>query len=125
MTYLDTNVTIWLRRGDKHALPKRARQAFDADDELLISPMVLLELELLHEIGRLKYPADEIAEQLSSLVGIHVCNYPFALITEHALHEKWTRDPFDRIIVAHAHSRNAPLITHDEEIRRYYDRAVW
>jgi PIN domain nuclease of toxin-antitoxin system len=125
VTYLDTNVAIWLRRGDKHGLPKRAQQAIEADDELLISPMVLLEFQLLHEIGRLKKTAEEVADELSALIGVRVCTYPFGLVTKYALREKWTRDPFDRIIVAHAHSRNARLVTHDEEIRRHYELAVW
>ncbi len=34
-------------------------------------------------------------------------------------------DPFDRLIVANAKARNAPLVTKDERIRRHYSSAVW
>jgi PIN domain nuclease of toxin-antitoxin system len=100
------------------------RRAIESDDDLLISPMVVLELEMLHEIRRLRHSAGEIAADLSAFAGVRVCNYPFALIVDFALRETWTRDPFDRIIVAHARSRNAPLITSDEAIRRHYTLAV-
>ena len=46
-----------------------------------------------------------------------------ALITQ-ALREKWTRDPFDRLIVANAKAAGAPLITKDERIRKHYRRAI-
>ena len=37
----------------------------------------------------------------------------------------WTRDPFDRIIVAQAKIRNSALVTRDREIRLHYSKAVW
>jgi PIN domain nuclease of toxin-antitoxin system len=39
--------------------------------------------------------------------------------------QSWTRDPFDRLIVANALANDAPLITKDEEIRRNYSRSIW
>jgi PIN domain nuclease of toxin-antitoxin system len=41
------------------------------------------------------------------------------------VHQKWVRDPFDRLIVAQASANDAPLITKDEKIRRHYKRAIW
>jgi PIN domain nuclease of toxin-antitoxin system len=41
------------------------------------------------------------------------------------LGHRWTRDPFDRIIVAHADVVSAPLLTKDQAIRRNYRRAFW
>jgi PIN domain nuclease of toxin-antitoxin system len=38
---------------------------------------------------------------------------------------QWTRDPFDRLIVAQALLHDAPLITKDEHIRRHYAGALW
>jgi PIN domain nuclease of toxin-antitoxin system len=37
----------------------------------------------------------------------------------------WTRDPFDRLISAHAIVTNSPLITADETIREHLALAVW
>ena len=37
----------------------------------------------------------------------------------------WTRDPFDRVIVAQAAARDADLLSRDELIGQYYPRVVW
>lgn len=37
----------------------------------------------------------------------------------------WTRDPFDRLIAAHAIVANAQLVTADETIRENLPLAVW
>ena len=125
MIYLDTHTALWVINGDLSELSRPAQRALDLDDQFLISPMVLLELENLYDIGRSKQSARDLVEGPGAEVGLRVCNYPFDLVIQHALAEKWTRDPFDRIIVAQARARKAPLITKDERIRRHYDGAVW
>lgn len=94
-------------------------------DELLISPAVVLELELLYEIKRVKSKAAGVIRRLSAELGLSVCPLPFAAVVEHALQHRWVRDPLDRLIVAHANAHEAPLITKDERIRRHYRRAIW
>jgi PIN domain nuclease of toxin-antitoxin system len=55
-----------------------------------------------------------------------VCDHPFPIIAEVALGEARTRDPFDRIIVAHGKANGvAPLLTKDEAIRANYTNARW
>jgi PIN domain nuclease of toxin-antitoxin system len=125
VTYLDTHALIWLNPGEAAGLSERARRAIDADDQLLLSPMVLLELENLHEIGRFRHSTEDWMINIGAYFGIQVCSYPFPLVMAQALREKWTRDPFDRIIVAQARARKAPLITSDRKILRHYDLAVW
>jgi PIN domain nuclease of toxin-antitoxin system len=125
LTYLDTHALIWLNPGEAAGLSDRARRAVDVDDELLLSPMVLLELENLHEIRRFRHSAKDWMENVGAYFGIKVCSYPFGLVMDQALREKWTRDPFDRIIVAHARAREAVLISSDEKILRHYELAVW
>jgi len=124
LTYLDTHCAIWLRRGDISFFGKRARQIIETDDELYISPVVLLEIEMLHERKRLKASADQMLADLQAIVGVQVCNFPFPLIVEQALREKWTTEPGDRLITAHARVRQATLITRDQEILQNYDLAL-
>ncbi len=124
MTYLDTHVAIWLLKGP-HDLPKRVQQTIEAEDDLRISPIVLLDLQNLHEIGRLTDPPEDLIAELAAAIGLRVCDFPFALVIRQAMRETWTRDPFDRVIVAHARARNAPLISFDELVRKNYDLAVW
>jgi len=87
--------------------------------------MVILELQFLFEIGRAKTPAAKVVEALSRDVGLSVCGLPFAQVMESALDQKWTRDPFDRLIVAHASANDASLITKDATILRNYKHAIW
>jgi PIN domain nuclease of toxin-antitoxin system len=43
---------------------------------------------------------------------------------ERALAMSWTRDPFDRVISAHARADGVPLLTRDETIRAHCEWAV-
>ena len=124
MTYLDTHVVIWLYDGKINHLSQAAAERVQSDS-LLISPAVMLELEFLHEIRRLTRTGQTMVGSLSTEIGLSVCDLPFAKVVENALHQRWVRDPFDRLIVAHASANDAPLITKDEKIRRHYKRAVW
>ena len=124
MIYLDTHVLIRLYIGDIETLSRAARETIERED-LLVSPAAVLELEYLHEIGRLAPNASKVAGALASEVGLRVCELPFPVIVEQALQEKWGRDPFDRLIVAHAKVKGAPLLTKDERIHRHYRRAIW
>jgi len=122
--YVDTHVLVWIFQGDEKKLSSDARHVLGNHD-LLVSPAVVLELELLHEIGRTRLTASAIVASLESEIGLRVCNLPFRDIVTHALKESWTRDPFDRLIVANAKAAGAPLVTKDEWILKHYRRAIW
>lgn len=124
LIYLDTHVAAWLYAGRTDLLSPRAKEAVNRD-ELLISPMVTLELEHLHEIERLTVRAESVVRSLQSQFGLRVCDLPFAEIIESAVGQRWTRDPFDRVVVAHAAAAGRPLLTRDDIIRKHYRRAVW
>lgn len=125
IAYLDTNTLIWLAQGSLESIsPKATRLLKQAD--LLFSPMVLLELEFLYEIKRSKRTARDIQTKVEHEMGARVCELPFSTVASAALDEKWTRDPFDRLIVANAKANGfAWLISSDEEIARRYPRTVW
>jgi PIN domain nuclease of toxin-antitoxin system len=122
--YLDTHIAVWLVQDERHKLNKAACQAIEECD-LVVSPAVVLELELLHEIGRLRASASSIVTALATDIGLRVCDLPFRTVVDHALKEKWGRDPFDRLIVANAKAAEAPLVTKDARIRRHYPRVIW
>ena len=122
--YLDTHILVWLVRGERDKLGAAVSQAIE-DCDLVVSPAVVLELELLHEIGRLRASASSIVTALATDIGLRVCDLPFRTVVECALKEKWGRDPFDRLIVANAKAAEAPLVTKDARIRRHYSRVIW
>ncbi|MDP9052819.1 MAG: PIN domain-containing protein [Acidobacteriota bacterium] len=123
--YLDTHVVVWLC---ENKVAKLSRPALDAinDNDLLISPTVLIELNFLQQIKRIIRGPLDIAKQLRTQLGVQVCKHAFPDLAETALFENWTRDPFDLLIVSHAKANNySALITEDEKIRAHYPRAVW
>jgi PIN domain nuclease of toxin-antitoxin system len=123
-TYLDTQLVVWLGEARLDRLTPSAQAALE-DGELAISPMVLLELEYLYEIQRIVRPPLALAQQLRNQIGLEIKDAGFAAIIGTAISETWTRDPFDRIIVAHARADSAPLITSDSKIRENYPKAIW
>lgn len=124
MTYLDTHVLVRLYAAEAGKLSQAAREAIE-DEDVLASPAAVLELEFLHEIGKLRPDASRVVAVLAEEVGLRVCDLPFPTVLRYALKEGWSRDPFDRLIVAHAKANDAPLVTKDERIRQHYRRAVW
>ncbi len=95
------------------------------NEPLLISPMVLLELQYLHELSRVKQGSTLIAKELEKSLGLTIHTEDFERIVVAAVEENWTRDPFDRMIVAHAHLTSSTLLTKDASIRQHYRRAFW
>jgi PIN domain nuclease of toxin-antitoxin system len=122
--YLDTHVVIWLYLGEPDIFPAATRVLLETE-QLLVSPMVGLELQLLFERGRAQEPAGQVLSAVATETGVTVCDLAFPLVAARARDERWTRDPFDRLIVAQAEVRGAPLLTRDELIRSHYARAVW
>jgi PIN domain nuclease of toxin-antitoxin system len=116
---------VWLCQRQLDHLTGDARAAIEESD-VLISPMVLLELEYLYEIKRIIRPPQTLLNQLESQIGLRLCDHPFPSVIQTSVFETWTRDPFDRVIVAHAKSNGyAALVTSDSEIRKHYNRSVW
>lgn len=122
--YVDTHVLVWIGKGDRENISADALRALD-DNDLVVSPAVVLELELLHEIGRMRISAEKMIATLESQIGLRVCELPFHEVVTQALHESWTRDLFDRLIVANAKAAGAQLVTKDERIRKHYRKAIW
>jgi len=124
--YLDTHVAIRLANADLAQISQTALDTI-ARADLLISPMVLLELEYLFELKKeTRLSAEDVQRKLEFELGVRVCGLEFRSIVRVAAGEKWTRDPFDRIIVAHAKANGlSTLMSADRLILQHYPRAVW
>ena len=94
-------------------------------EAVAVSPIVKLELTYLHEIGRVSEPATAPLAALGRTIGLGVSDLPVASLVDAAAGLTWTRDPFDRLIAAHAIIVGAPLITADRTILRHLPQAVW
>ena len=124
LTYLDTHTALWLANGSDDELSALALQLI-AGEELRVSPIILLETSLLREINRLKIGAGELRTILVRDFEVVVCGIPFQQVVEAAYAETWTRDPFDRLIVAQARVAGAKLLTKDRRIHAHFDGAIW
>ena len=120
---LDTHVAVGLYEGHTRGLGAQARRAIDRD-VVTISPAVLLEIEILHEIRRIREGANVIATRLAEDLDIRVASERFSDVATESLAWSFTRDPFDRLIVAHAALAKAALITQDTLIRFRYPKAL-
>jgi PIN domain nuclease of toxin-antitoxin system len=124
MIELDTHVVVWLHAGEIRRIPKKVRDRLDRE-ELVICPIVLLELEYLKEIDRLTLSSERIFADLAAELGLRVWEHSFPAIIQESLQQNWTRDPFDRIIAAHANVTGHPLATKDAQLRRKCPTAFW
>lgn len=123
MIMLDTHIAVAFYDGRRAGLSVRTQRLVD-QAPALVSPIVLLEMEVLHEIGRLRTSAAEIAKHLKEHLDIQVAGERFADVARAALDFGFTRDPFDRLIVAHASLLKARLVTHDGLLQQHYPHAL-
>ncbi|HKE83410.1 MAG TPA: type II toxin-antitoxin system VapC family toxin [Vicinamibacterales bacterium] len=123
---LDTHAFLWFAAGDRR-LSRRARAAMEADDaELLVSAASVWEMSIKASVGRLRLPApvdaymaEKIAEgyQMAPVTWAHA-----AAVQQLPFHH---RDPFDRLLVAHARVERYRLVTRDRVFRKYGVDIVW
>jgi PIN domain nuclease of toxin-antitoxin system len=118
-------VAVWLHAGLVERLSRAAKRGIE-DNELLVSPMVLLEMECLYRRKRIAVEPVALFSYLHTTFGIGMCDFPFPAVALSAISLNWAEDPFDRLIVAQAAANHdSPLITADAEIRRHYKQSVW
>ncbi|MGH8183950.1 MAG: type II toxin-antitoxin system VapC family toxin [Rhodanobacteraceae bacterium] len=123
MIMLDTHIAAALYDGRTAGLSARTLRAIDREP-VWMSPAVLLELELLNEIGRLRVGGAAIARELDTRLAIRVAGERFADVATEALALAFTRDPFDRLVVAHAALLKAPLVTQDTLLGQHYPNVL-
>lgn len=124
MIYLDTHVVVWLYAGLTEKFSEAGRQLIN-EYEVKVSPMVRLELQYLYEIQRVTVESHTIITDLTQRIGLRVCDKPFEAVVMQALTYTWTRDPFDRLIVAQAALNENVLLSKDNNILNHYFQAQW
>jgi PIN domain nuclease of toxin-antitoxin system len=124
LIYLDAHIVAWLYAGllDKFSQPVKTLLN---ENEILISPIVRLELQYLYEIERVKDPAYVIVTDLFDRLGMRICDKDFNAVINQAITIPWTRDLFDRVIVAQTQLNDSILITKDQNILDHYAHARW
>lgn len=124
MLFLDTHAILWLYEKDLARFTEKGRTLLEEED-LVYSPMILVELRYLYEIGRVTVSPELILRELSGKIGLEPDPVSFLPIAESAGSITWTRDPFDRIIAAHTVYREGMLLTRDRTILENCSHAIW
>jgi PIN domain nuclease of toxin-antitoxin system len=120
--HLDTHVAVWIAAGDSHRLKPAQKRI--SRGHLFVSPIVVVEMEVLREIGRLTESVDRILQVLEGH-GVRRDEAFFAEMMIRARALDFTRDPFDRFIAAHALASNATLLTADQNLLTRCTCARW
>jgi len=124
LVHLDTHIVCWLYEGRSELLTPASLRVIESG-LLQASPVVQLELTYLHEIGRISREGSYVLDALAKDIGLSVADVSLAQVMKIAGALTWTRDPFDRMIVAHAMIADAALVSKDRLIRKHCDRAIW
>ena len=124
MIFLDTHVAIWLYSGELDLFKPQVLKLIN-ENPICISHIVRLEMKYLNEIGRIKQQPDVIIDTLIDEIGLVFSENGLERIVSQAIHLDFTRDPFDRIIVADASINNSKLISKDRMIKENYKNTVW
>ena len=122
--FLDTHAAVALYEGEVELFGRRAADLLERS-ALFVSPIVRLELVFLNEVERVHVGADDILDSLAREIGVLLSDDPVQALVTHAKSLSWTRDPFDRLLVATAMLHRAPFITQDRQILQNYKEAVW
>ena len=114
---LDTHFLIWLLLESKRLakFPWLVRHR-----PWGVSPVSLLEIEFLAEVGRLSVKNPEFTTNVMNDSRFIIDDLPLQTIINHALRLTWTRDPFDRLLVGHSSARRIPFCTMDRGIRDHH-----
>jgi len=124
VTHIDTHVAVWLYEKDLARFTPRGLTTLRAG-ELQVSPFVVLELEYLFEVGKIREHGETVINDLRQRLDLQFCLLPVGDVVTAAIEESWTRDPFDRLLTATARRESAQLLTKDKHIRRHFPGALW
>ena len=124
MILLDTHLLVWLYGGLLDRIPAPVQARLNRE-QLALSPFVQLELGYLYEVGRVRAPAQRVVDELTARLELVVADVSAATVCGAALDLTWTRDPFDRLLAAHATATGLALVTKDATLRQHLALAWW
>ena len=120
---LDTHAALWWLADDPRFSDAAARHLLNAENQVLLSAVVVWEVAIKRSLGKLQAPRNLRGRLLGAGA------QPLPIDLEHASRVErlpWHhRDPFDRLLVAQAMTEEAALISHDDIFSAYGVQVVW
>jgi PIN domain nuclease of toxin-antitoxin system len=124
---LDTHTFLWWCLGAEQLSPRAHTIIADGRNEIYFSAASAWEIAIKAGKGRLLLP-----EEPGHYVASRMHQHHFQALPVHISHALRVydlpprhMDPFDRLLIAQCLMESLPLITKDEEIRRYDVEVVW
>ena len=124
---LDTNALIWAMTRVKLLSPAAAATIADGENTIMVSAASAWEIATKVRIGKLPVAEPLEEEFLTPIAG---AGYTLIQIDEAValLARRLTaphRDPFDRMIAAHALHEDMPVVSADEQLDQFGVRRIW
>jgi PIN domain nuclease of toxin-antitoxin system len=118
---LDTHIFLWLIQDDKRLSDEHRQLIQNPNNEKFLSVVSIWECVIKHQIGKLEFPSPPAIylplERRKHLIkALTVDENTIARLTKLPLLH---RDPFDRLIMAHALHYDLIIATVDTNIRSY------
>ncbi len=118
---VDTHILIWLLT-EPERIPSKARAALeDSANEVYVSAAVTWEIGIKHALGKMPMPMAPASYLPSRIAHYGFERLPISI--EHTLVAaalpRLHDDPFDRMLVAQAHTEPMTLISVDASVIRY------
>ena len=114
---LDTHFLVWLTLASKRLAEFPWLNRYRPWG---ISPVSLLEIQYLAEIGKLSVNNPKFTQTVVNDPRFVVDDIGIETLVSQALTLTWTRDPFDRLLAAHSMARRVPLCTTDRVMRSHH-----
>ena len=124
---LDTHAFIWWLEGSEELPPSVRRLIGDGGNEVLVSAAVAWEITTKHRIGKLP-EAQALANDVAGAIDDQGFEEMPITVQDAARAGGLSgplRDPFDRMLIAQALSRDLGLVSNESLFDRYGVRRLW
>lgn len=118
---LDTHVLIWAATDAARLAPPARAALEDGENEVLVSSVVGWEIAIKQSIGKLTLaaPAELWLPDVLRRSGFDMADVTMAAALGVRALPWHHKDPFDRLLIAHAQSLAATIVTHDDAFDAY------
>lgn len=123
----DTHALVWHLTAPRR-VGRAARRALEAADEgretCYVPAIVLIEVALLHERGRLRVGVAQVLDLLGGHPGYAILPMDIEQAVEFSA-LPGVRDPMDRMLLAAARATGARLLSADDALARHGTAVLW
>jgi PIN domain nuclease of toxin-antitoxin system len=124
---IDTHAFLWFITTDKRLGERAYEEISNIENEVVLSIASLWEIAIKASLGKLELmkpfrdliPRELVVNEIDLLP---ITPKHLAVLTDLPFHH---RDPFDRLIIAQAMVEGIPLLSVDEEFRKYPVQILW